>query len=143
MEWVYRGSYPYITGILVNDSGKPLSGVSVNFNLYAADDTVVGTASDFVEVLPVGERWRFSCLVWGSMVATPVYAKPVSVRTGLDDHPVTDPQKAWDPVVLQRRAEIEAQVRKQEAKHLKAEEKARIKAEKKAKKDESKDQQLH
>jgi len=120
LAWVntYSGRIVRITGVVVNDSNQSLSGIYIHWNLHVADRAVVGNASDFVQVLPPAERWRFSAAVdTADMIARPVYVQGGTLDIiGSSSTITVDSPEVWDPIVL------------------KAEEKARKKAAKKAKK---------
>lgn len=59
-KWAYTdyGS-PYIEGVVINDSDRTYSFVSVEFAIYNDRDERIGTASDSINNLKPGDRWRF------------------------------------------------------------------------------------
>lgn len=108
----------YISGVLVNDSKESFTGVTVHWHLHAADDSMVGDAFDFVQMLPPAGRWRFSAIVnFTAMAVTPAYAQGGTISTMTPRYDVSvASDKIWDPIVWKRIQKAEAKRRKKAAK---------------------------
>ena len=111
----------YVSGVLVNDSKDSLTGVSIHWQLHAPDDSMVGDAFDFVQMLPPAGRWRFSAIVnFAAMAVTPVYARGGTVTTMSPRYDVTvTSEKIWDPIVWKKIQKAEEKQRKKAAKDAK------------------------
>ena len=60
----YLGYSVKITGVAKNVSGKKLSYASVEFVIYAADGSNLGTALDNINNLYNGDTWRFEAALF-------------------------------------------------------------------------------
>ncbi|WP_124633951.1 FxLYD domain-containing protein [Burkholderia cenocepacia] len=52
----------YVIGTAENVTNKTISAVSVTFNLYDRNNTLVGNASDVANNLPAGGAWKFKAI---------------------------------------------------------------------------------
>lgn len=66
----------YITGKIVNGSKDTLTYVTISFSIYDAEEYKVGDASDIIQRLGPGEKWKFQAMVTADNGVT---AKPVEL----------------------------------------------------------------
>lgn len=74
VPYVTGNTFPYIEGVIRNDSGTKKTMAIISFNLYDSDGNLIGNASDIIQDWGNGTTWKFSAPA-GSEAATYEFAK--------------------------------------------------------------------
>jgi len=70
-------SLVYAVGTVKNDTARQRFGVKINLDLFDEQDTKIGSASDYVQILDPHKEWRFRALLTNPKAVT---VKPASVE---------------------------------------------------------------